>query len=497
MSGDGDLAALTVQLARDPSSLVFLPLGEALRRRGELESALPIAEHGVAWYPEMSGAWDLLARVRSDRGDGDLAFDAWTTVLRLDPEHAGAHKGLAFLAYRAGELERSLRHLRKALELYANLRPVGNLPGVDARFSGVDLVIVRENTEGLFSGRGAPPTGSADEAGDLMRITRRASERLFRGAFELARKRRRRVTLVDKANVLPSMVFFRRIFDEIAVDYPDVQTERVYVDAAALYLIRQPQRFDVLVTENMFGDILSDLAAGLVGGMGLAPSGDIGETCAVFQPAHGTAPDIAGRGIANPIATVLSVALMLEWFDRPDTTAAAARIRRAVETVLSDPARRFPVELDPPTTVDVGLDVTYRDSNLWLTDSSLRVGANSAHVYRSAVGFDLQAIPSSADVTSASYTVSSGQIARALASGRCRPRASSGPLIRRLPASWTSRASSRRSWTPPRASPALGTQRWACSATIRRSPASSRTAPARRRSRRSGTTRRARACWAC
>ncbi|MGQ0702505.1 MAG: hypothetical protein ACT4PM_05155 [Gemmatimonadales bacterium] len=117
MSGDGDLAALTVQLARDPSSLVFLPLGEALRRRGELEAALPIAEHGVAWYPEMTGAWDLLARVRSDRGEGDLAFDAWTTVLRLDPEHAGAHKGLAFLAYRAGELERSLRHLRKALEL--------------------------------------------------------------------------------------------------------------------------------------------------------------------------------------------------------------------------------------------------------------------------------------------------------------------------------------------------------------------------------------------
>ena len=117
MSGDGDIAAMTLQLGRDPSSLVFLALGEALRRKGDLASALPVAESGVAWYPEMTGAWDLLARVRSDRNEGDLAFDAWTTVLRLDPEHAGAHKGLAFLAFRAGEFDRSLRHLLKARQL--------------------------------------------------------------------------------------------------------------------------------------------------------------------------------------------------------------------------------------------------------------------------------------------------------------------------------------------------------------------------------------------
>ncbi|HLB54649.1 MAG TPA: hypothetical protein VJK71_06035 [Gemmatimonadales bacterium] len=117
MSAGSDIAAMTVQLDRDPSSLVFLSLGEALRRKGDLAAALPIAESGVAWYPEMAGAWDLLARVRSDRGEGDLAFEAWTTVLRFDPEHAGAHKGLAFLAYRAGEWDRSYRYLRQALEL--------------------------------------------------------------------------------------------------------------------------------------------------------------------------------------------------------------------------------------------------------------------------------------------------------------------------------------------------------------------------------------------
>jgi len=117
MSADSDIAVLTLQLARDPSSLVFLTLGETLRRGGDLESALSVAENGVAWYPEMAGAWDLLARVQSDRGQGDLAFDAWTTVLRFDPEHAGAHKGLAFLAFRSGEWDRSVRHLRRALDL--------------------------------------------------------------------------------------------------------------------------------------------------------------------------------------------------------------------------------------------------------------------------------------------------------------------------------------------------------------------------------------------
>jgi 3-isopropylmalate dehydrogenase len=157
----------------------------------------------------------------------------------------------------------------------------------------------------------------------VMRITRHGSERICRAAFRIARQRRKHCTLVDKANVLPSMAFFRAIFNEVAKEFPDVQVEHVYVDAAALFLVQKPHHFDVLVTENMFGDILSDLAAGLV-----------------FQPSHGSAPDIAGKGIANPIATILSVALMLDWLGTEETKRGAEMIRRAVETVLSNPDNR-------------------------------------------------------------------------------------------------------------------------------------------------------------
>jgi 3-isopropylmalate dehydrogenase len=138
------------------------------------------------------------------------------------------------------------------------------------------------------------------------------------------------------------MVYFRSIFDSVAKEFPDVAADHVYVDAAALHMLKRPHTFDVMVTENMFGDILSDLAAGLVGGMGMAPSADIGDDCAVFQPSHGSAPDIAGKGIANPIAMILSAALMLEWLDHPQTVAGARRIRAAVEAALEDPANRTP-----------------------------------------------------------------------------------------------------------------------------------------------------------
>jgi 3-isopropylmalate dehydrogenase len=237
--------------------------------------------------------------------------------------------------------------LRERLDLYCGLRPVRLYHPADTplkRYAAgeIDLVIVRESTEGLFSSRLVPAQPGAGEVRDALLVTRCGSERLFRSAFREARRRRKKVTLVDKANVLPSMVFFRAIFDEIAAEFPDVQTERVYVDAAALYLVQRPHTFDVLVTENMFGDILSDLAAALVGGMGMAPSADIGDECAVFQPCHGTAPDIAGKGIANPVATILSVAMMLEWLGHEETIQAAERVRGAVETVLSDPARRTP-----------------------------------------------------------------------------------------------------------------------------------------------------------
>ncbi len=237
--------------------------------------------------------------------------------------------------------------LREQLDLYCGLRPIRLYHAADTplkRYQAgeIDFVIVRESTEGLFHSRLARTPLVAGEVSDRLLVSRRGSERLFRAAFRQAQRRRKKVTLVDKANVLPSMVFFRAIFDEIAAEFPDVEAERIYVDAAALYLVQRPHSFDVLVTENMFGDILSDLAAGLVGGMGLAPSADIGDECAVFQPAHGTAPDIAGKGIANPVAMILSAALMLEWLGHEDTIQGAARVRQAVETVLADPKRRTP-----------------------------------------------------------------------------------------------------------------------------------------------------------
>jgi len=187
-----------------------------------------------------------------------------------------------------------------------------------------------------------------------MRITRGGAERICRRAFELAVKRRSHCTLVDKANVLPSMAYFRRIFDEVGRAFPTVQTQRVYVDAAALYLVQRPHSFDVLVTENMFGDILSDLAAGLVGGMGMAPSADLGDKHAVFQPSHGTAPDIAGKGIANPVATILSVALLLDWLPHAEARRGGELVRRAVAAVLADPRHRTPDLGGQLTTGDLG-----------------------------------------------------------------------------------------------------------------------------------------------
>jgi len=248
--------------------------------------------------------------------------------------------------------------LRERLDLYAGVRPVRLFHPADSPFKNhqpqLDLAVVRESTEGLFSARLAQADPAAGEVRDVLRVTRRGTERVCRVAFDLARRRRRKITLVDKANVLPSMVFFRQVFDQVAAEFPDIETERIYVDAAALYLVQRPHRFDVLVTENMFGDILSDLAAGLVGGMGMAPSGDLGDHCAVFQPSHGTAPDIAGRGVANPVATILSLAMLLEWLGHPETRRAAHLVRRAVERVLTDPTQRTPDLGGKLTTAQLG-----------------------------------------------------------------------------------------------------------------------------------------------
>ncbi len=230
--------------------------------------------------------------------------------------------------------------LRERLDLYQGLRPIYLFHPDDSplrcrRAGDIDFLLVRESTEGLFSTRTAQRDTAADRATDTMLITRGGSERVIRAAFRLAQQRRKQVTLVDKANVLPSMAFFRQVFDEVAREFPAIATERVYVDAAALFLVRRPEMFDVIVTENMFGDIISDLAAALVGGMGMAPSADIGDRYAVFQPSHGSAPDIAGRGIANPVATILSAAMMLDWFATPATRQASEMIQQAVRAVFS------------------------------------------------------------------------------------------------------------------------------------------------------------------
>lgn len=237
--------------------------------------------------------------------------------------------------------------LRFRLNLYAGVRPFRALPGVpvalaDPRARDIDLVIVRESTEGLFFSRDRG-TVTHDMAEETLRITRGVTEKLARFSFGLARQRAARrgrrgtVTLVDKANVFRAFAFMRGIFAEIAAAYPDVAHGAHYVDAMALDLVRKPWTFDVLPTENMFGDILSDLGAGLIGGMGFAPSADIGDTHAVFQPAHGTAPDIAGKGLANPCAAILSLAMALRY--SLDAPAAAGRVEAAVEAALNAGAR--------------------------------------------------------------------------------------------------------------------------------------------------------------
>ena len=249
--------------------------------------------------------------------------------------------------------------LRERLDLYNGVRPIYLFHPNDSPLRGrqageIDFVLLRESTEGLFSTRNAPRDPTADRATDTMLITRAGAERIIRAAFKTATARKNRVTLVDKANVLPSMAFFRQIFDEVAAEFPAVQTDRIYVDAASLYLVQRPESFDVMVTENMFGDILSDLAAALVGGMGMAPSADIGDKHAVFQPSHGSAPDIAGQGIANPVATILCAAMMLDWFDTSATRHAGDMIRTAVRTVFADPSLRTRDMGGSLSTTDMG-----------------------------------------------------------------------------------------------------------------------------------------------
>ena len=285
-----------------------------------------------------------------------LPKSALEAARRADAILLGA-MGWPEIRYRDGTEIAPQLDLRFEFGLMAGVRPVRTLPGLpailaDKRAAHLDFVVIRESTEGLFSSRGKGVVIEDREARDTMVITRGVCEPLFDFAFSLARQRKKRggkglVTCVDKANIFASFAFFRKVFDERAKINPDILANHSYVDAAALDMVRRPWDFDVMVMENMFGDILSDLGAGLMGGMGFAPSADIGLEHAVFQPCHGTAPDIAGQGKANPTAMILSGAMMLDWLGekhgREDALAAADIIRNAVDEIYRAGTRSFEI----------------------------------------------------------------------------------------------------------------------------------------------------------
>lgn len=287
-------------------------------------------------FSEAEAGWDTFLKTGTSVPDSTLA-----AIKAADATLAGAFTSPS---RKVPGFFGAIRYLRRKLDLFANLRPAKTRP-VPGSFPDVDLLIVRENTEGLY-------VEQERRYGDLaiadVVITKAASQRIAEVALQAALKRRRQLAVVHKANVLPltSGLFLETVL-ETAKNYPEVTTTEIIVDAAAMKLVREPQRFDVLVTTNLFGDILSDLTAGLVGGLGLAPSANIGRDCAIFEPVHGSAPDIAGQGIANPTAAILTAAMMLDYLGE---TAAAAAIEQAVNTVLA----RGPRTRDLGGTADTG-----------------------------------------------------------------------------------------------------------------------------------------------
>jgi 3-isopropylmalate dehydrogenase len=316
---------------------------DVLERRYGLGLRLVHHDAGAAYYRETGH---------------DMAPDTLATVARAQAILLAA-MGLPDVRYPDGtEIAPHLK-MRTAFGLYAGVRPVRRYPNTpsplaDPRARDLDLVILRESTQGLFASRGQGCLVDDLVATETLVITRPTTEKLVDFAFRLAERRRAkgrspgRVTCVDKSNVFVSMAFFRRIFDERAAIFPEAAAEHAYVDAAALDLVRQPWRFDVMVMENMFGDVLSDLAGGLVGGMGMAPCAEIGDAHGLFQPAHGTAPDIAGRGLANPTAMLVSTAMMLDWLGERHGDArlveAAEALDRAIWQAYAEQAV-LPVEL--------------------------------------------------------------------------------------------------------------------------------------------------------
>ncbi|MCL6416505.1 isocitrate/isopropylmalate family dehydrogenase [Aestuariirhabdus sp. Z084] len=291
-----------------------------------------------------------------DTGDG-FPEDHFEEAANADAIYLGA-MGLPDIRHPDGTEVGPQHDLRKRLNLYAGIRPCRTMPKLplplaDPRSKTLDFVIVRESTEGIF----AEPRGHAldtqDAAHNLIRITRKTTTRMLDFSFRLAQRRQARglpghVTCSDKANVLSSQAFMRNIFYEVAKRYPGIQADHQYVDATALDLVRCPWRFDVVPTENQYGDILSDISAALMGGMGMTSSGEIGDNHGVFQPCHGSAPDIMGEGKANPTGMILSGAIMLDYlgdkFHCPEAIQAAQALETAVIAAY-DTGTLLPYEL--------------------------------------------------------------------------------------------------------------------------------------------------------
>lgn len=291
------------------------------------------------------------------------------TVRKADAVYLGA-VGLPDVRLPDGREVQSGYIYRQDLDLYANIRPVKLYPGVEsplkkAQEKGIDYVIFRENIEGLYTfGKGGFRIGNEAAVNPLI-ISRKGTERIVRAAFQMARRRKgapedgvNRVTCVDKANVVEAYAFFREVFDEVAREFPDIQSERYYTDAMTVFMVQKPWHFDVVVTENMFGDILSDLGAGTIGSLGLAPSSEVGDHHGLFQSIHGSAPDIAGKGIVNPIAAILSGGMMFDWLGNKNNDAQALevdrRIEKAVEAILAKGQVRTPDLGGKNSTPEVG-----------------------------------------------------------------------------------------------------------------------------------------------
>ena len=305
---------------------------------GATLSVLEAAGFEAEWETFIAGAEAL------ERFGDPLPDDLISSIKR----NKVALKGPVATPIGTGFVSSNVR-LRKALDLYANLRPVKSLKGVKSRYENVDLIVVRENTEDLYSGLEHEVVPGVVES--LKIITDRASRRIARFAFDHARRDgRKKVTAVHKANIMKmSDGLFLNCFREVSTDYPEIEANDIIVDNACMQLVMNPNQFDVLLLENLYGDIISDLGAGLVGGLGVAPGANIGEDIAVFEAVHGAAPSIAGHGIANPTALLLSSVLMLRHLNERER---AQRIQTALEKVLAEGTVHTPDLGGTATTIE-------------------------------------------------------------------------------------------------------------------------------------------------